>query len=179
MNEYTRYIPLKSAIESVLGSDAWYALKESNHLPTWKRYLTRVMGALHISILATVEVHDDDWLIHVNETFKKGKSDMKSSKDIELAIAAFSATLVKISFLQVGLIPQRKGFRGSVPLTHKNWRLRNFRTVMYVQSAEQKEALFWSTQQKNLGIPAQRLLWDEFRKSKSQLPYSAWCAQKT
>ena len=177
MNKYERYIPLKFMIESILGSDAWYALKDSNHLPTWKKQLIKVIEANHLSIQASVEVYDKDWAAEISQAVESGIEAVKRSKDIEEAIASIAATFINISFLQVGLMPGRQGSSNKVSLKKENWNLSRFRTVMYVQSSEQKEQQFYSKQQKEIGFQKQLDLLAAHKRSKSKLPYSEWCSQ--
>jgi hypothetical protein len=47
-----------------------------------------------------------------------------------------------------------------------------------VQTPAQREALFLSKQRREIGFDAQFDLEAEYRRSKSKLPYSAWCAQR-
>ncbi len=41
---------LKSAIEELLGRDAWYALKETTSLTPWRKYVVKLLKAIRISI---------------------------------------------------------------------------------------------------------------------------------
>ena len=178
MNQYTRYLGLKAIIEDILGSEAWYALKETNHLPTWKKQLLRVINAIHTSILASIEIFDEDWLEKINEAVASGKTDVETATDIEEAISSLAAVFVNVSFLQVGFMPMRKGNREKVSLRKENWRLNQFRTVMYVQSPQQKESLFRHKQQKEIGYQNQMDLWVEYLRSKSKLKYPEWCRER-
>ncbi|MCH9742085.1 MAG: hypothetical protein K0U21_02645, partial [Proteobacteria bacterium] len=96
MNQYTRYLGLKAIIEDILGSEAWYALKETNHLPTWKKQLLRVINAIHTSILASIEIFDEDWLEKINEAVASGKTDVETATDIEEAISSLAAVFVNV-----------------------------------------------------------------------------------
>jgi hypothetical protein len=174
MNTYTKYTLLKSVIENVLGSDAWYALKESNHLPTWKKQLIKVIDAIHVSIQASIEVYDQDWIEEINQVVETGIKEIKMSEDIEESISSLAATFINISFIQVGLMPRRKG-KSKVSLRKENWELNIYRSVIYIQSFQQKEELFWDKQQDEIGFREQLELKDAHRISKSKLPYSEWC----
>ena len=175
MNQYTRYLSLKSTIENLFGSESWYALKESNHLPTWKKQLQKVVRAIHISILTTVKIYDEEWIEQINDTVECGQKNIIKATDIEEAIAALSATLINISFLQVGFMPNRKGRPKKITLKKENWNLDLYRTVMYLQTEEQKEAVFWSKQQKEIGFSCQIEMWYKYRQLKSNISYSKWC----
>lgn len=50
-------------------------------------------------------------------------------------------TLTEIVFTQIGFMPTRSRRNEMVPLKKEFWELNNFRTVQYVQTAEQKAAL--------------------------------------
>lgn len=177
MNQYTRYLSLKSVIENILGSESWYVLKESNHLPTWKKQLQKVIGAIHTSILVTVKICDEEWLEQINDVVDCGKNNVIKATDIEEAIAALSATFINISFLQVGYIPRRKGKPEKITLKKENWNLNLYRTVMYLQTAEQKEAVFWSEQQREIGFQNQMELWHRYHQLRVDISYSKWCKE--
>ncbi len=67
MNRYSKYIPVKSAIENLFGKKAWYALKESNSVPTWKKYAEKTLKAIRVSIHQTVKHCDNEWLCEIDE----------------------------------------------------------------------------------------------------------------
>jgi hypothetical protein len=179
MNEYTKYLVFKSAMEGVFGSEAWYALKESNHIPTWRKYILKALNAINISIHETVEQYDEDWLNEVEENIGRGIESAKKSKTIEELISVLAGTLLNISFLQIGFLPKRQGSPNKISLKKENWKFDIHRSVIYLQSIEQKEAMFWGKQQKKIGFDEQMKLHHEYRHSKSKLPYYKWCEEKT
>jgi hypothetical protein len=162
-------------IENIFGSEAWYALKESNHLPTWKKQLAKVVCAIHLSIQASVEIYDQDWMMEINQAVDLGKARIKESTDIEEAISSLAATFINISFLQVGLMPNRQGSSSKIPFRKENWKLSQYRTVIYFQNNQQKEQQFYSKQQKEIGHQKQLELKSAHRRSESNLSYSEWC----
>lgn len=168
-----RYM-LKSAIEQLLGRDAWYDLKETTSLTPWRKYVLKLLKAIRISILESVEVHDPAWLKAVTENLDRGEEAGKSSKDIDALLASFTATLLRQVFLQIGALPNRKR-QPSVSLGKENWRLNGQRSVQYVQSKLQIESVFWQEQQSKIGFDKQMELHNEYRWSKSKLSYSEWC----
>jgi hypothetical protein len=168
-----RYM-LKSAIEQLLGQDAWYELKETTSLTPWRKYVLKLLKAIRISILESVEVHDPAWLKAVTENLGRGEEAAKSSKDIVTLLSSFTGTLLRQVFLQIGALPNRKG-QPSVSLGKENWRLNGQRSVQYVQSKLQIESAFWHEQQVRIGFDKQMELHNEHRWSKSKLSYSAWC----
>lgn len=168
---------LKSAIEQLLGRDAWYALKETTSLTPWRKYVLKLLKAIRISIHESIEVRDPAWLRAVDENLNRGEEVAKASKDIDALLASFTATLLRQVFLQVGSLPSRKG-QSSVSLGKENWRLNGQRSAQYVQSPSQKESAFWSEQQARIGFERQIELHNEHRWSKSELPYSEWCRER-
>lgn len=174
-NEYTKYLFLKSAIEELFGSDAWYALKESNHIPTWRKYGIKTLQAIGFSIEATVDIFDDEWRSDIDRQLAEGIERIKRDGDIDEIIASLAGTLIRVSFMQIGLMPNRSGTSKSATLRKDAWRLNPFRSVIYTQTKEQKNKLFWSKQQKEIGFDTQFKLYAEYRRSKAETPYSEWC----
>ena len=170
-------IMLKSAIEQLLGRDAWYELKETTSLAPWRKTILKLLKAIRISIDASVEVRDQAWTDAVNENLTRGEEGVKVSKDIDELLSCFEATLLRQVFLQIGALPNRKGGPG-VSLSRENWRLNGQRSVQYVQSRTQLESAFWSEQQSRIGFERQMELRNEHRRSRSPLPYSEWCCQR-
>jgi hypothetical protein len=167
-------IMLKSAIEELLGRDAWYALKETTSLTPWRKNVLKLLKAIRISIETSVEIRDKAWMDAVNENLARGEEGIKASDDIDEMLSCFEATLLRQVFLQIGALPNRQG-RPSVSLSKENWRLNGQRSVQYVQSQTQLESAFWSEQQRRIGVERQMELHYEHRRSKSPLPYSEWC----
>lgn len=174
-NEYSKYLVLKSAIEELFGNDAWYALKESNHFPTWRKYAIKTLQAVRVAISTSVDVCDDKWREEINQLLADGITEIKKEQNIDEIIATLAGTLVRISFTQIGLMPNRKGTPKSVTLHKDVWRLNSFRSVIYTQTREQKERLFWREQQSEIGFNAQLDIHTEYRQSQSSAPYSEWC----
>ena len=174
MNEYSKYLPLKSAIEDLFGSKAWYDLKESNHLPTWKKYADKTLDAIVIAIKDSVAFYDDDWLAQIESEVKRGHESIRLAKSIDDVIGCMSGALIQISFRQIGEMPKRTGSRKKVQLRKGQWNLGAYRSVYYLQSKEQKESLFRDRLIRELGLDKhQELAW-EYRKSGSSLPFSEW-----
>jgi hypothetical protein len=115
VNAYTKYVTLKSAIEDLFGSDAWYALKESNHLGTWRKYAERTLRAVEIAVKDTVEVYDEEWLSELCECLARGIEAVRTADAIDDVVGVMAGTLIEVSFLQIGLMPRRKGRGGKYP----------------------------------------------------------------
>ncbi|AOS82982.1 hypothetical protein BIU88_01765 [Chlorobaculum limnaeum] len=175
MNKYTKYLVLKSAIEELFGSDSWYALKESNHVPTWRKYAVKTLKAIQVSISESVDVCDTEWRQEIDKLLAAGIKRIEGDKAIDEIIATLAGTLIRVSFTQIGLMPNRKGSSKSVNLRKESWRLNCFRSVIYTQNIKQKEHQFWSKQQQEIGFDAQCDLYYKYIKSKSCTLYSEWC----
>lgn len=148
MNRYEKYIGLKMAIESLFGRKSWYDLKESNHLPTWRKYSINLLKSIKISIDETIEIFDDDWKNDINREINHGIKILKSNKNIDDFIATIASTLIKISFLQIGFMPCRYSSE-NVSLRKENWKLDVHRSVNYTQTKKQKENFLYYKQEKN------------------------------
>ena len=178
MNAYTKYLPLKSAIENLFGRDAWYALKESNHIGTWRKYAARTLKAVELSIKDSIEIYDTDWMEEVSSCLREGMAQLKLAEAIDDVVGVLAGTMLEMSFLQLGHMPRRKGRSGPYPLRKGDWRLNGFRSVVYLQTKGQKESRFLSLQRREIGFDAQFDLMSEYRRSKSELSYPEWCAQR-
>lgn len=175
MDIYSRHFSLKSSLEDIFGRDAWHQLKETTDVLVWKKYITKTLKALDVASKQTVLVYDNEWREDLTKIINDGLERIKTLKDIDELISELANTLLKISFLQIGYIPNRKRVNGQVTLKKENWKLDKFRTVLYAQTSEQKDNLFKHKQQKQVGFHRQNELLAEYRRSKSKLSYSQWC----
>jgi len=66
-------IMLKSAIEQLLGSNAWYELKETTSLTPWRKNVLKLLKAIRISIEESVEIRDQGWFEAVIENLARGE----------------------------------------------------------------------------------------------------------
>ena len=131
---------LKHLFENLFGRNAWSEIKHSTELNKWKKYSIRILTALEVSAKATIQVADEKWFREFTSTIEHGKSRVKLSTDFEQLFANLAASLGEISFLQLGMIPMRLT-QESVTLRHQsNWKLDRYRSVQYVQNAEQQTA---------------------------------------
>lgn len=129
---------LKHLLENIFGRKAWYELKHSTDIATWKKYCTRLLSAIEVSARATVLVADDDWFKQLSAELEHGKEMLKLSEDFEQLFVNLSASLGTISFLQLGLVPSRLT-QENVSLRHPtNWKLDRYRSVQYVQNTAQR-----------------------------------------
>lgn len=171
---YSQNFALKNAIEDILGNQAWYALKETHSVTTWRHYAIKLIDAIEISIEESIEIKDEAWLSQIKENLEHGRKLVRTAKTIEEVISNLSVTLLRQVFLQIGNFPKRKNEK-LVSLKRENWRLNSYRSVLYIQSPKQVEKLFWDQQQKELGGEKQIELFGKFKRSKSKLPFSVWC----
>lgn len=178
MNAYTKYLPLKSALEDLFGSDAWYALKESNHLGTWRKYAERTLKAVELSIKDSVEIYDDEWMGEVSSCLRQGMEHLKLANAIDEVVGVIAGTMIELSFTQLGQMPRRKGKQGPFPLRKGDWQLNGYRSVAYFQTKAQKEDRFFTLQRRKIGFDEQFDRMAEYRRSKSKLTYSEWCGQR-
>ena len=133
---------LKHLFESLFGRNAWLEIKHSTDLGQWKKYSLRVLSALEVSAKATVQVADEEWFGQFTSTIEHGKRRVNSSKDFEQLFASLAASLGEISFLQLGMMPMRSTQENISLRHHGNWKLDRYRSVQYVQSAEQRAATY-------------------------------------
>ena len=176
-NEMSHMYALKSSIEELLGRQAWYDLKETTSAATWRRYVVKILDAIELSVVTTVQIKDDDWIADVRSNIEHGRDLARIAKTPEDAIAALSGTLLRQVFLQLGAAPVSRS-SDTTPLTPARWDFSGFRSVQYVQSQRQREDLFLSKQRKAIGFEAQLDLQAEYRQSKTKQPSSEGCAQR-
>lgn len=174
--DISQHCAIKMAFEQIFGNKAWLDLKECTSIATWRKYTIKLLCATRLAIEETTQVRDDDWFTEICEHIEYGLQIARSAKLIEELISGLSATLIRVVFLQIGMVPNRRRDR-KVTLARDNWRLDAFRTVQYVQSNTQLERLFWNKQQKALGFEKQMRIRDQYRASKSKVPYSRWCTE--
>jgi hypothetical protein len=111
-HELSHRIAIKSAIEQLLGRQAWYELKETTSLVPWRKNVLKLLKAIRISIDVSIEIKDQLWTEAVNENLTRGENDVRSSKDIDELLSSFEATLLRQVFLQIGMVPNRRGQPG-------------------------------------------------------------------
>jgi len=178
MNEYSKYHFFKSTVEDLFGKKSWYDLKESNHIPTWKKYAKKILKSIEFSINSTIEIYDDIWISEIESNIERGIKHLNLVNSIDEIISVVAATLINVSFLQIGFMPKRAGNDMNVSFRKSNWQLDEFRTVAYLQSYDQKEKLFKKIQRKQIGFENQMALVREYHSEKRKESYIDWCNQK-
>ena len=169
---------VKDIISKLLGSDAWYSLKESTEAYVWRRYGKRCINAIRASISESYLQADDLWKEEVESLCESSLIHISKANSMECVISHLCCFFIELSFRQAGCMPE-SNYNNKNVSTHKhNWNLALYRTPLFIQTEDQKESLFWSVQQKRIGFPAQLKIKEMHRKSKSKLSYSKWCDDK-
>jgi hypothetical protein len=130
---------LKAAFEDILGPEAFRKLKECDELRIWKSESGRLLRASLIAFRETVEISDDAFRKEMEDTINSGIQTIRSAKSINQLFSSLAAAYARLSFLQLGLGPNR--WRGSGSLKKHDWKLSGYRTVQYVQTERQKRNL--------------------------------------
>lgn len=135
-----RYYALRSLFERVWGKDPYLELKRCSDLKVWKRYRERTLRATKMAASDTVLIVDDAWYDEFSEIIRHGIERVKAAEAFDELFQCLAATYAEASFHQLGLMPSHR-LTNRVQLRKGNWQLDAFRSVQYVQSAEQKECL--------------------------------------
>ena len=139
--DMSQFYPLKALFERLLGKPTYMKIKESAHLPYWRTATLKLLDAMRLSIRSTVHVADADWFAEVDDVIDRGKDSVKDRDTIADLFASLSTTLIELSFTQMGGMPARRYPPETIPLTPKYWTFDGFRSVQYVQSPEQIQAV--------------------------------------
>ena len=174
-NRYEKYFAIKHVMEDLFGSDAWYALKESNCIPTWRKYCSKVLISMNAAFNDSVKIFDSALKEEYEEIIENGLSSLKKEKEIDEFINILAASVIQLSFLQIGLMPRRGGKRVKTTTRKGAWNLDSYRSVQYTQTEEQKDNIFCSKQQKEIGVQNQFELKAKYRRSKQNISYEEWC----
>jgi|SRR5271156_5851071 len=174
--DISQHVAIKTALERIFGRRAWLDLKECTSITIWKKYAAKLLQATQIAIEETIQIRDDDWFSEICQHLDRGLEIARGAKSVDELFSGLSATLMKVVFLQIGTLPDRCSAT-KITLDRSNWRLDTFRTVQYVQGKGQLEGLFWSKQQKLVGVEKQMKVWNQYRTSRTKVPYSKWCAE--
>ncbi len=172
------FCEVKDIISKLLGSDAWYYLKESTEAAVWRRYGKRCISAIRASISENYLQADDVWKEDIEDLCKSSLLRIGKANSMECVISHLCKFFIELSFHQSGFMPKCNYHRKNVSAHKHNWNLTLYRTPLFTQTENQKESLFWSVQQKKIGFPAQLEIKEKYRKSKSKLSYSKWCEEK-
>jgi hypothetical protein len=144
--DMSQFYVMKSLFEQLLGKPTYMRLKESAHFPSWKAATAKLLDAMHFSIKTNVQVADAQWFRDVEEIITDGKERIARAETIADLFAYLSATLIELSFTQLGMMPTRSYPPETIPLKAQYWTLSRYRTVQYIQSPQQQAAV--QTEQK-------------------------------
>ena len=137
--DMSQFYPLKALFERLLGKPTYMRLKELAHFPSWKSATIKLLDAMHLSVISTVPIADRQWFDDVREVIERGKKALKSSDTIADLFATLAATLIELSFTQMGGMPHRRYPPKTIPLDPRYWSFDGLRSVQYVQTAEQRK----------------------------------------
>lgn len=178
MNRNDKYVDLKFTIESLLGTDAWRGLKESNSLVTWKKWINKLFRSIEMAIGETVTYVDEDWKSEINAVLQDGRESLKESKEIDEIISVVACVFIKLSFWQLGLMPERRGSERNIRLNKADWDLSLERTVVYAQSAPQKHTLVLRKLRRDLGHSKAMALEAEYKRARASLSLEDWLEKR-
>lgn len=139
--DMAQFYAMKSILEEVLGYPVYLKLKEAATIRDWREATIRLLNGVALAINSTVTIADQDWREEIADTITRGKKAVKGSDTISDLFATLSAVLTRIVFIQIGHIPSRLSRKKARPLTAKCWNLNSYRSVQYVQTASQRQAL--------------------------------------
>lgn len=171
---YMKNIRVKSEIECAFGSEAWYALKDTTSVTTWKTYFVKVLSSYKVAAKATIQVTDDSWQREFEANIDEAVKIIKRTKDFDSALDIFCGALIRQGYLQLGMAPKRKTSNRKTRLVESDWTLDNYRTVQYVQTKEQRHNLFRSQLQRDIGGLAGLEAEMQYLRSKSKLSFEEW-----
>jgi hypothetical protein len=140
-HQMSQFYSLKSTMEALFGHPMYIELKETTDLAVWRKAMKKLLDAIEASIKHSVKVADPDWHQAIETVLIHGRDRVKAARTAPDLFAGLTATLTEIVFTQIGFMPTRSLRDEMVPLKKEFWEMNNFRTVQYVQTAEQKAAL--------------------------------------
>jgi hypothetical protein len=153
--DMSQFYAMKAVLEEALGHPVYLKLKETGTMTDWRKATIRLLDAVALAIDSTVLVADQEWREDITAAIRDGQEAIKRSDTISQLFAALSSALTRIVFMQIGLMPSLSNYgktlphcgaaftpRGkTAPLTADFWTLNTYRSVQYVQTAAQRQAL--------------------------------------
>lgn len=138
--DMSQFYPMKAVLEQLFGRRCYRKLKETGNLKDWKVESERLLRAIEVATDSTVEIADTKWRSDVKDALDLGQRHVAGAESITSLFAHLCSTLTRLVFLQLGCFPNHSTAE-VVPLVARNWRLNGFRSVQYVQTAEQSAAV--------------------------------------
>lgn len=135
-----RFYALKSTFERIWGKDTYLDLKHCSDLKVWKKYCERTLRVTEMAAAETVRIADDEWHKGLSEIIQHGISGVKAAKSFDDLFQYFAAAYTEVSFHQMGFMPSVHLATRS-QLRKGTWCLDRYRSVQYVQNADQKAHL--------------------------------------
>jgi hypothetical protein len=129
---------LKSLVEKLFGRRAWSEVKNSNSLRTWRKYGSRILSAIEKSASLTVTIADSDWHDELHVLVEQAKARLKKADNTEVLFASLAASLAKISFHQLGRVPDNRTISEVTLRDRSQWVLNSYRSIQYVQDSQQR-----------------------------------------
>lgn len=173
--ETTRYddcLHLKFCIEKIFGRAAWAELKDCSTIKEWRKWIVKSLKAHSVCVSETIKIVDSSWKKEYSDLIDEAIKRASTCSTISDLISGYAGDMLKISFLQLGLIPDR-GFQKTVSLSPENWRFDRFRSVQYVQSNDQKDNKFLSQLSNKVDPQAASDLFREYKSSKGD-SFQTW-----
>ena len=148
--DMNQFYGMKAVLEQVLGHPVYLRLKETATMTDWRKQTDRLLDAIALAITSTVVVAYQEWRGDIAAAIRRGQEAINRSDTISELFAALSVALTRIVFIQIGRMPSQYVFdraqfgrrlRRTAPLTAEFWTLNQYRSVQYVQTAAQRQAL--------------------------------------
>jgi hypothetical protein len=137
----SQFYAMKAVLEEAFGHLVYLKLKETTAMRDWRKETIRLLDALALAINSTVAIADQEWRDDIVDAISHGKKTIKGSSTISDLFAALSAALTRIVFMQIGQMPSRRRRARTVPLKAEFWTFNSYRSVQYVQTTTQRQAL--------------------------------------
>lgn len=175
--DQSQYASLKHLLESLYGRDEYVKFKERTVFKDWKHECSKVLRSIDIAIHENVTVADDDWFDEVKKLMEYGHGIIKMAKSPDELFAALSSVSVRLNFLQLGKIPKFYAAK-RVKNNAANFKLSCYRSVQYVQSAQQKYQKKLDDFQKTISNSQFLDLHLEYRKVITEFDFVDWSKRK-
>jgi hypothetical protein len=140
-HQMSQFYSLKATMEALFGQPMYMELKETTDLAVWRKTMKKLLDAVEVSVRHSVKIADPDWHQTIKRVLNHGRERVKGARTAADLFAGLTATLTEIVFTQIGFMPTRSQRSEMVPLKKEYWEMNNFRTVQYVQTPEQSDAL--------------------------------------
>jgi hypothetical protein len=139
--DMSQFYGMKAVLEELFGHPVYLRLKETAIMKEWRAETVRLLSAVAYAINSTVAIADQEWRQDISDIIRRGQERIRGSDTISDLFSELCATLTRIVFMQIGMMPSRTAHMKTVPLTSQFWTFRAHRSVQYVQTATQRETL--------------------------------------